>query len=129
MSFTAAIQRMGSFVLVVLAHSTQRLFCGGCSRSAGLQMKQLCEFEQFVFAGHGCFPPSFEPPLVFNASRKASFRITRLWNFPVEAVRDLNAGTTLETLDRFRRLFTGVPEGSPYAVPTFSGCHLEQGNE
>ena len=59
LSFSAAIRRMGGFGLVVLAHSTQRLFYGGCSRSAGLQMKQLCEFEQFVFAGHACFPPSF----------------------------------------------------------------------
>ena len=32
LSFSAAIRRMGGFVLVVLAHSTQRLFYGGCSR-------------------------------------------------------------------------------------------------
>ena len=33
MSFNVAIRRMGGFVSVVLAHSMQSLFYGGCSRS------------------------------------------------------------------------------------------------
>lgn len=36
LSFSVAIRRMGSFVLVVLAHSMQSPFYGGRSRSAGL---------------------------------------------------------------------------------------------
>ena len=44
-SFNVAIRRMGGFVSVVLAHSMQSLFYGGCSRSKGLQMEQLREFE------------------------------------------------------------------------------------
>jgi hypothetical protein len=44
-SFSVAIRRMGGFVSVVLAHSMQSLFYGGCSRSTGLQMEQLREFE------------------------------------------------------------------------------------
>ena len=45
LSFGVAIRRMGGFVSVVLAHSMQSLFYGGCSRSTGLQMEQLREFE------------------------------------------------------------------------------------
>ena len=45
LSFSVAIRRMGGFVSVVLAHSMQSLFYGGCSRSKGLQMEQLREFE------------------------------------------------------------------------------------
>jgi hypothetical protein len=45
LSFSAAIQRTGGFVLVVLAHSIQRLFYGGCSRPSGLRMEQLRELE------------------------------------------------------------------------------------
>ena len=45
LSFSVAIRRMGGFVSVVLAHSMQSLFYGGCSRSTGLQMEQLREFE------------------------------------------------------------------------------------
>ena len=45
LSFGVAIRRMGGFVSVVLAHSMQGLFYGGCSRSTGLQMEQLREFE------------------------------------------------------------------------------------
>jgi hypothetical protein len=44
-SFNVAIRRMGGFVSVVLAHSMQGLFYGGCSRSNGLQMEQLRKFE------------------------------------------------------------------------------------
>ena len=40
-----AIRRMGGVVLVVLAHSMQSLFYAGCSRSTGLRMEQLREFE------------------------------------------------------------------------------------
>jgi hypothetical protein len=40
-----AIRRMGSFVLVVLAHSMQSPFCVGCFRSTGLRMEQLRELE------------------------------------------------------------------------------------
>ena len=45
LSFSVAIRRMGGFVSVVLAQSMQSLFYGGCSRSTGLQMEQLREFE------------------------------------------------------------------------------------
>ena len=45
LSFSVAIRRMGGFVLVVLAHSMQGLFYGGCSRSSGLRMEQLRELE------------------------------------------------------------------------------------
>ena len=45
LSFSVAIRRMGGFVSVVLAHSMQGLFYGGSSRSKGLQMEQLREFE------------------------------------------------------------------------------------
>ena len=45
LSFRVAIRRMGGFVLVVLAHSMQSLFYAGCSRSTGLRMEQLREFE------------------------------------------------------------------------------------
>ena len=45
LSFSVAIRRVGGFVSVVLAHSMQSLFYGGCSRSTGLQMEQLREFE------------------------------------------------------------------------------------
>ena len=45
LSFGAAIRRMGSFVLVVLAHSMQSPFCVGCFRSTGLRMEQLRELE------------------------------------------------------------------------------------
>ena len=45
LSFGAAIRRMGSFVLVVLAHSMQGLFYGGCFRSSRLRMEQLRELE------------------------------------------------------------------------------------
>ena len=44
-SFSVAIRRMGGFVSVVLAHSMQSLFYGGCSHSKGLQMEQLRELE------------------------------------------------------------------------------------
>jgi len=44
-SFSVAIRRVGGFVSVVLAHSMQSLFYGGCSCSKGLQMEQLREFE------------------------------------------------------------------------------------
>ena len=44
-SFHVAIRRMSGFISVVLAHSMQSLFYGGCSRSKGLQMEQLREFE------------------------------------------------------------------------------------
>jgi hypothetical protein len=44
-SLSVAIRRMGGFVLVVLAHSMQSLFYAGCSRSTGLRMEQLREFE------------------------------------------------------------------------------------
>ena len=43
--FSVAIRRMGGFVLVVLAHSMQGLFYGGCSRSSRLRMEQLRELE------------------------------------------------------------------------------------
>jgi hypothetical protein len=39
LSFSVAIWRMGSFVLVVLAHSMQSPFCVGCFRSKGLRME------------------------------------------------------------------------------------------
>ena len=45
LSFGVAIRRMGSFVLVVLAHSMQSPFCVGCFRSTGLRMEQLRELE------------------------------------------------------------------------------------
>ena len=45
LSFGAAVRRMGSFVLVVLAHSMQSPFCVGCFRSKGLRMEQLRELE------------------------------------------------------------------------------------
>jgi hypothetical protein len=45
LSFRVAIRRVGGFVLVVLAHSMQSLFYAGCSRSTGLRMEQLREFE------------------------------------------------------------------------------------
>ena len=45
LSFGGAIRRMGSFVLVVLAHSMQSPFCVGCFRSTGLRMEQLRELE------------------------------------------------------------------------------------
>ena len=45
LSFRVAIRRMGGFVSVVLSHSMQRLFYGRGSRSAGLRMEQLREFE------------------------------------------------------------------------------------
>ena len=45
LSFSVAIRRMGGFVSVVLAHSMQSLFYGGCSRSTGLRMEQRREFE------------------------------------------------------------------------------------
>jgi hypothetical protein len=45
LSFRVAIWRMGSFVLVVLAHSMQSLFYGGCSYPPGLRMEQLRELE------------------------------------------------------------------------------------
>ena len=45
LSFSVAIRRVGGFVSVVLAHSMQSLFYDGCSRSTGLQMEQLREFE------------------------------------------------------------------------------------
>ena len=45
LSFSVTIRRMGGFVLVVLAHSMQGLFYGGCSRSSGLRMEQLRELE------------------------------------------------------------------------------------
>jgi hypothetical protein len=45
LSFRVAIRGMGGFVSVVLAHSMQSLFYGGCSHSTGLRMEQLREFE------------------------------------------------------------------------------------
>ena len=45
LSFSAAIQRTGGFVSLILAHSIQRLFYGGCSRPSGLRMEQLRELE------------------------------------------------------------------------------------
>ena len=45
LSFRVAIRRMGGFVSVVLAHSMQSLFYGRCSRSTGLRMEQLREFQ------------------------------------------------------------------------------------
>ena len=45
LSFGAAIRRMGSFVLVALAHSMQSPFCVACFRFKGLRMEQLRELE------------------------------------------------------------------------------------
>jgi hypothetical protein len=45
LSFGAAIRRMGSFVLVALAHSMQSPFCVGCFHFKGLRMEQLRELE------------------------------------------------------------------------------------
>ena len=45
LSFRVALRRVGSFVLVVLAHSMQSLFYGGCSRSTGLRVEQLRELK------------------------------------------------------------------------------------
>ena len=45
LSFAVAIQRMGGFVLVVLAHSMQSPFYVGCFRSTGLRLEQLRELE------------------------------------------------------------------------------------
>ena len=36
LSFGAAIRRVGSFVLVALAHSMQSLFCVGCFRAGSI---------------------------------------------------------------------------------------------
>jgi hypothetical protein len=41
LSFGAAIRRMGGFILVVLAHSEQRLFCGAGFHSPGLQIETV----------------------------------------------------------------------------------------
>ena len=45
LSFSAAIRRMGNFVLVVLAHSMQSPFYARCFRSTGLRMEHLRELE------------------------------------------------------------------------------------
>ncbi|MGA7581224.1 MAG: hypothetical protein WBW59_07980 [Pseudolabrys sp.] len=46
LSFGAAIRRMGSFVLVALAHSMQSPFCVGCFRAGSIISRE-----------QPCYPP------------------------------------------------------------------------